>query len=58
MGKYKHSKGAIKMNHNLKGYAKIKLNDKDKKILISNSNICTDSHGNSCVKSEPDTKLN
>ncbi len=46
------------MNHNLKGYAKIKLNDKDKKILISNSNICTDSHGNNCGKSEPDSQLN
>jgi hypothetical protein len=39
----------------------LKLNDKDKKIIIKNSNICTDSHGKNCNvvnSNEQNKKLN
>lgn len=38
-----------------------KLTDKDKKIIVRNSNICTDSHGKGCntsTSNEQNKKLN
>ena len=37
------------MNKNIK---KVKLNDGDKKTILKNLNICTDSHGEGCSSSD------
>lgn len=34
----------------------LKLNEKDRKIIIKNSNICTDSHGKNCNNIESNEK--
>jgi hypothetical protein len=39
----------------------VKLTERDKKIIVKNSNICTDSHGKGCAevdKNEHNRKLN
>ncbi|MCX7842991.1 MAG: hypothetical protein N2489_07950 [Clostridia bacterium] len=41
--------------------SKIKLNDYDRKIIINNSNICTESHAGGCKNigsNEANKKLN